>query len=336
MPDKFKILIVDDNTETIEFLDTTLTALGYLTKTSSSGTDALVEAVEYKPDLILMDYDMPGMNGIEVCKELKKKDQFKFVPVIMMTGQTDSGMLVRSLEGGASEFVAKPFDVIELSARIKAMLRTKALEDKLENINRELEAKVKLKTEKIQTLYMETVKSLAKALDAKDKYTHSHSNNVAKYSKAIADELGMDTEDVQKVESAAQLHDIGKIGIKDSILNKTERLSDSEWKEIQTHSKRSADILEPLEQLNGVVEMVRQHHERMDGTGYPLGKKAEGIKLGARILAVADAYDAMVSERPYRKAFPKEKAIEELRKCSGTQFDAKVVDAFLKVLSRID
>jgi putative two-component system response regulator len=327
-----KILVVDDNIETVEFLEATLSSFGYEIVTADNGVEALKKIENNNPDLILLDFEMPKMDGAEVCRNLRAKDPFSFIPIIMMTGNTDPGILVKSLDSGADEFVTKPFDIVELTARIKAMLRIKSLEEKLGNMNKNLEQMVKDKTRKIQGLYMETVKSLARALDAKDHYTQSHSENVTKYSVAIAKEIGLAQEEVKNIEMAAQLHDLGKIGTSDYILHKKEKLSDEDWKEIKLHSRRSAEILEPLESLDGLVEMVKQHHEKIDGSGYPDGISGKDIPIGAKILAVADAYDAMTSERPYRKAFPKEKAINELKKCTGTQFDNDIVDTFIRIL----
>lgn len=336
MQRKIRILIVDDNIEINDFLEVTLSAFGYEIILACDGIEGLEKAESDSPDLILTDLDMPRMNGIELCKAVKLKYPGKFIPIIVMTANTDPSVLVKSIESGADEFVSKPFDIIELRARIKAMVRIKILEDELTALNRNLEQKVREKTKKIQEMYMETVKSLAKALDVKDHYTKSHSENVTKYSIEIARSLCLPQEEIKSIEIAAQLHDLGKIGISDYILNKKEKLTDTEWQEIKQHSLRSAQILEPLESLNGLVEIVKQHHEKLDGSGYPDGKAGSDIKLGAKILAVADAYDAMTSDRSYRNAFPKEKAIAELKKCSGTQFDPAVVNAFLKVLQQSD
>jgi putative two-component system response regulator len=331
---KPRILVVDDSVETVEFLESSLKVFEYTVVKAFDGAEALDKAETHNPDLILLDYEMPKMKGMEVCKILKSKNHSRFLPIIMMTASKEANIIIKSLNCGADEFISKPFDIIELSARIKAMLRTKTLEDEIVQINKDLEEKVKDKTRKIESLYMETVKALAKALDAKDSYTRSHSDNVTKYSKAIAEEIGLSDEEIKDIQMAAQLHDLGKIGISDSILNKQEKLTEEEWEVIKHHSIRSAQILEPLESLDGVVDMVKEHHEKINGSGYPDGKKGIQIRLGARILAVADAYDAMTSERPYRKAFPKEKAVSELKKCKGTHFDPDIVEAFLRVLDR--
>ncbi|NIM03591.1 HD domain-containing protein [bacterium] len=187
----------------------------------------------------------------------------------------------------------------------------------------------------LSNLYMRTITTLAATIDARDHYTRRHSEMVAKYAVAIAEAMKLPPERVELIRQASHLHDIGKIGVHDFILLKPDKLTDEEWEEVKLHSVKGAEILAPLVVfLNGVIDMVKQHHERYDGRGYPGYYRDEKIDIGARIMAVADAFDAMLSERPYRKAYSKKKAIEELRENSGTQFDPKVVETFLKVLNK--
>ena len=186
----------------------------------------------------------------------------------------------------------------------------------------------------ISSLYLSTIRSLANAVDAKDHYTHSHSENVTRISVAIAEEMGLPARQVQRLQLAAQIHDLGKIGVHDYVLNKTEKLTADEWEEIKSHPLKGAQILEPLNFLNDIVEAIKQHHEKFNGTGYPAGLKGDAICLEARIIAVADTYDAMTSDRSYRKALTKEVAVAEIRKCSSTQFDPDVAGAFLRVVEK--
>ena len=187
----------------------------------------------------------------------------------------------------------------------------------------------------LQRLYMNTVEALAEAIDARDHYTKSHSEHVTEYAVAIAREMGLPQKKIEIVERASKLHDIGKIGIHDYILTKPGKLTREEWEEVKTHSLKGARILEPLAFLDGVIGTVKQHHERYDGTGYPDKIKGDKIRLEARIMAVADSFDAMTTKRPYAVARTKKEAIEELKKESGKQFDPKVVEAFLKVLEKL-
>ena len=184
---------------------------------------------------------------------------------------------------------------------------------------------------KVNEAYMNSIKALAAAIEEKDNYTRSHSENVTRYAVAIAEEMGLSIKQIEKVREAAQLHDLGKIGIHDYILNKPGKLTEEEWVEVKMHSLKGARILEPLSFLNGVIEIIKQHHERYDGKGYPNGQMGNEIHLGARIMAVADAYDAMTSERPYRKAMSREEAVEELKRENGKQFAPNVVEAFLRL-----
>jgi len=206
--------------------------------------------------------------------------------------------------------------------------------DELTDLNLNLENKVKEKTAKLKKTYLDVIHALAFAIDEKDPYTHDHSKNVARYAIAIGKEMGLSEGEIDIIERASLLHDLGKIGIPDYILTKPGRLSPQEWEEIKQHPLKGAKIIEPLEFLNGDVKLILQHHEKFDGKGYPNGIKGKSISLGARIMAVADSLDAMSRNRPYRKALTKQKIIIELKKGAGTQFDPKVVDALLKLLQK--
>ena len=186
----------------------------------------------------------------------------------------------------------------------------------------------------VKNVYMSAISSLVSAIDAKDSYTGRHSENVTRYAVAIAEQLAVSNDELENISIAAKLHDLGKIGIHDYVLTKPGKLTEDEWKEIKQHTVKGVAILEPLNFLNGILEIVKQHHERFNGKGYPDGIKADGIRLGARIIAVADAFDAMLSDRPYRGAYSLEGAIGELKKNSGFQFDPEVVKAFLEVLKK--
>ncbi len=186
----------------------------------------------------------------------------------------------------------------------------------------------------LKDIYLNTISALARALEAKDRYTRSHSENVIRYTVAIAEEINLSVPQIEIIRQACQLHDLGKIGIHDYILSKSGRLSPDEWDEIKLHSLRGAQILQPIGFLTEVADLVKQHHERYDGKGYPSKLRGEDIQLGARIMAVADAFDAMISERPYRKALTLSQAISELKANSGTQFDPVIIKAFLRVLER--
>ncbi len=221
-----------------------------------------------------------------------------------------------------------------LQERIGALERqntlfTQRIEDSARNLTRLYE--------NLRVTYLHTIKVLAQAIDARDHYTHSHSENVLKYATAIAREMGLSAKDVETIGDACQLHDLGKIGVEDNILGKVTALTETEWTQIRRHPVTGAQILKPLTFLNDVIELVRQHHEHYDGSGYPDGRRGEDIPQGARIIHLADAYEAMRSARSYRKIpLTKEAAIQEIKRNSGTQFDPGVVEAFLQVLDKID
>jgi len=206
--------------------------------------------------------------------------------------------------------------------------------DELADLNLNLENKIKERTAQLKKTYLDVIQSLAFAVDEKDPYTHNHSKNVTRYAVAIGKEMGLSEEEINIIEQASLLHDLGKIGIADYILTKNEKLSPREWEDIKLHPLKTAKILEPLEFLNVESKIVLQHHERFDGKGYPNGIKGKSISLEARIIAVADSLDAMSSDRSYRKALPKDEIIAEFKKCSGTQFDPEVVAAILSVLRK--
>jgi len=188
----------------------------------------------------------------------------------------------------------------------------------------------------LRSTYMRTIKALAQAIDARDHYTHSHSENVAKFAVAIAQEMGLSAREIETIGEACELHDLGKIGIEDNILGKDAALSEEEWEQIKRHPVIGAKILEPLTFLNDVTELIRQHHEHYDGSGYPEGRRQEDILLGARIIQLADAYESMCSARSYRKVpLSKEEAIQEVKKNSGKQFDPKVVEVFLRIEDKL-
>ena len=200
-----------------------------------------------------------------------------------------------------------------------------------------LEKKIKQVTElyeRVNDTYMGVVKALAEAVDERDHYTKTHSKNVTEYAVSIAKELKLSKKEMEDIQRASQLHDIGKIGVHDYVLNKEGKLTDEEWKEIRLHPSKAAKILEPLRFLSEIIGIIRHHHERYDGRGYPDNRKEGDIPYGARIIAVADSYDAMTTDRPYRKAMGKDKAINELKEGSGSQFDPHIVETFLRVLEK--
>lgn len=320
MEGKKQILVTDDESGVREsfrmvFKDS------YEVLTADCGRECLRMAEQSRPELVILDVRLPDMNGLDVFKELRKIDAA--LPVIVITGIGTHQTAIDALKLGALDFLAKPIDFHNLRTAVDNVL---SAQDKgvkglpsIEDI--------------ITKNYLSTLKVLNKILEARDPYTREHSRRVSEYSVIIAKNLALSEDEQEVMRQTALLHDIGKIGIAEAILNKQDKLTPEEWIEIQKHTLIGAAILEPLKVLHIEQSMIRHHHERYDGKGYPDHLKGEEIPLYARILAVADAYDSMVNGRTYRCAFSPIESIAELERCNGTQFDPEIVKVFVKALS---
>jgi len=277
---------------------------------------------------------MPGKSGIEVLQEITAR--YTDTGVIMITATADAETVIELMRMGAYDYMIKPVDINELSLRVRRALERRSLVIENEEYRLKLEEKVREQARKIHDSFVKSITSLAFALEARDSYTSGHSQRVSRLSRQIALKLGIDEVSAEKIEMAGLVHDIGKIGIKESILKKQEELTDEEYEHISTHSIIGERILRPAIDDKEILGIVRHHHEWYDGQGYPDGLSGEQIPLGARVLAVADMYDAMTSDRPYRKAVSNDIAISELRLKAEHQFDPVVVDAFADVMSEVD
>ncbi len=340
------ILCIDDDHTILELLCDYLEALGYQTLKASDGETGLKLARKYLPDLILLDVMMPGLSGFEVCRELKKDPTTRDIPVVMVTALGEIEDRVRALEVGADDFLTKPVALPELKARVKSLLEVKAYRDHLKRHKEALEREVALKTQelqrafealrkahqKIKDLSLEVILRLSRAAEYRDEHTGEHIRRMAHYSALIARKLGLNEEAVESILYAAPLHDIGKIGIPDQILLKPGPLDEREWEIMKKHTEIGAEILRGTQ--SGFVKVgeivALYHHERWDGRGYPRGLKGPEIPLAARIVAVADVFDALTSDRPYRKAFSVEEAFQIIEEELGSHFDPKVGRAFLE------
>ena len=350
-----KILLICDDDSYVVYIKEQIFNLGaYTIVTESSFSSGIQTLRENNFDLIFLRYapdtDIPSM-----IAELKKND-LDCVIVILCESE-DERQAHTLMDLGLYDCISRPVSMERLQSTIEKgiKLRTILIANRkfaqgLKESNQSLEKQNMLLARRIEdattnlsrlyedlrTTYMRTIKVLAQAIDARDHYTHSHSENVARIAITIASFMKLPAKDIETLRQACELHDLGKIGIEDSILLKTTALTALEWEQIRKHPTIGAQILEPLIFLNGVVDLVRQHHEHYDGTGYPEGRKGNDILLGARIIHVADAYEAMRSARSYRKIpLIKEEAVLEIKRNSGTQFDPKIVDAFLQIVDSL-
>ena len=330
MTDRAKILIVDDDPLNIRNAVRILKE-NYDVTYATSGEKALELLEKDIPHLILLDLHMPGMNGFEVLENMKNQEKLQDIPVIFLTADSNQSTEVQGLLAGARDFIAKPFMDEIVKQRVKNILELDLLQKQLkEEVARQTQ-KAEERRKQVEEMSFQTVQALAGAIDAKDRYTKGHSARVAEYSVLIARELGWDKERIDKLRYAALLHDVGKIGIPDAVLNKPGRLSDIEFGIIKSHTTTGCEILSNISTVEDAVDVARHHHERFDGTGYPDRLSEHSISEMARIVCIADAYDAMNSKRIYRNSLPEEVIRAELVRGRKTQFDPEVLDVFLRL-----
>jgi len=321
MKETANILIVDDNANNRDTLEAMLTGLGHDLRFAQSGEEALKKAIERPPDLILLDINMPGMDGFEVCEKLRVDSKLSSVPIVITTSLDDKDSKLKGINAGADDFITKPIDGMEIRARVKMILRLNRYRKSLQQ-----QDEIKRAHKELQEAYEETLKGWVRALDARDRETELHSRRVTLLTRSVARQAGIADQDLEDIRRGALLHDIGKIAVPDHILRKPGPLTDAEWVIMRTHPKAAYDILKPIKYLANSLDIPYCHHERWDGAGY-------AIPLSARIFAVIDAWDALLSNRPYRKAWERERVIEHIRENSMTHFDPDVVNLFLKMMS---
>lgn len=312
---KANILIVDDEPRNLKLLEAMLIPLNYKVIKVSNGNDAISIANKFDVDLILLDIMMPDMDGYEVCCLLKNSEKTRMIPIVMVTALNDTGAKIKGIEAGADDFLTKPPDKMELKARVKSLIKVKTLNNNLTNL------------ESILT-------SLANAVEAKDEYTKGHIWRVSRLAVAVAKKVGLSEKGIDEVKFGGIIHDIGKIGIPKDILNKPGALDDKEFDIMKKHSNIGYKICEPLKDTLGLsLDIIRFHHEKLDGSGYPNGLKGDDIPIGARIMTVVDIYDALTTDRPYRKAMSEQKAFEILnRESEQGKLDKQIIENLIEVL----
>jgi len=332
-----RILIVDDQPSNVMLLEGILQEEDFTSYRSiTDSREVLPTFIDYLPDLILLDLQMPYLDGFAVMKQLQACiTPGDFLPILVLTADITPEAKRRALTEGALDFLTKPFDATEVLLRIKNLLQTRLLHLQLQEQNEVLDGKVRERTADLEATQVEILERLALAAEYRDDDTGEHTKRVGEITARIAEALGWSQAKVELIRRAAPLHDVGKIAIPDSILLKPGKLTPDEFERMKTHTSLGAQMLSggefPLLQLAEQIALT--HHERWDGTGY-IGLREESIPMAGRIVTVADVFDALTSERPYKKAWPLSEAIEEIQRQSGHQFDPRIVEVFLKIVGK--
>ena len=290
-----RVLVVDDVPQNRTLLERMLTAEGYRVTSAADGAMALRMVEAESPDLIVSDIDMPNLNGIEFCRRVKENPATRLVPFILITGLADRANRIAGIEAGADDFLGKPFDSQELKARVRSLLRLKRYTDELDSAE-------------------SVILSLALTVEARDPYTRGHCQRLAAYSLLIGERIGASDEQLSALHRGGYLHDVGKIGVPDAVLFKPSGLTPDEYEVLKRHTVIGDRLCGDLRALSLVRPIVRHHHERLDGSGYPDGLKGDAVPLLAQIISIVDEYDAITTSRPYRQALPPERAFDELSK----------------------
>jgi putative two-component system response regulator len=348
---KKKLLIVDDEEANTSLLARIVRSAGYDSETASNGDEALSKIGD-DIDLVMLDVTMPGKDGFEVCRLIRQIDRCRDLPIIMVTGLTGKAERLRAVECGANDFIGKPFERTEVEVRVRALLTFKEMQDALKRQKDHLEIAVAARTHELRDAlkratmaeqetyeaHLGTLKRLAMAAEYKDEQTGGHILRIGEYCAVLAKCLGLPASEVELMQRAGVLHDVGKMGISDSILLKPGKLTEEEFDVMRTHTIIGAKLLDgSMSELIDAGRVVAlTHHEKWDGSGYPNGLSGERIPLWGRICAVADVFDALTSERPYKRAFTNEEAYAILERDAGKHFDPLVVDVFLKNTAAIE
>ena len=328
MANKTKILIVDDEVTIRRLIHQRLSKEGYHCSEAGSAEQALEKLANNLTELVILDIRMPGKSGIELLPEIKA--DYPDTAVIMATAVGEIDIVTQCMKQGAYDYISKPFNLDEMALNVDRALEKRKLELEIREYQQHLEQKVEEQTREIRRVFLGAIEALVFALEAKDKYTAGHSRRVTEIAVATGRELGLPPDKIEDLRWGGLLHDVGKIAVDQLIQNKPGRLTPEEYEHIMIHAHVGAGIVKPVVNEK-VVAMIEHHHDHYDGSGLHQVVAGKDIPLGARVLAVADAFDAMTSDRPYRSAMSVEKALNEIRRCAGTQFAPVVATAFLKI-----
>jgi len=332
-PRSARILVVDDDQANLALIERVLRQAGYAQMTlHQDPADLLADAAALEPDLIMLDLHMPGLDGLDLLRALRLLlPPSSYVPTLMLTADATVRTREKALAAGANDFLTKPFNLVEVSLRVGNLLQTRGLHRKLAVQNDMLAEQVRDRTADLRSSRLELLHRLALAAELRDDDTYQHTVRVGCNAESLAEVLGLPPELSALLRHAAPLHDIGKIGISDTILLKPGRLTEDEFEQIKTHAEVGARILggSATDVLRLAERIALQHHERWDGTGYPSGLRTEEIEVPARIVAIVDVFDALTHARPYKEAWPVARAVEEMWRLSGRHFDPDMLEAFL-------
>ncbi len=325
------VLVVDDDKLIRAIIVDVLRSTGCRIQEAENGNDALEMALENSFDLILCDVIMPGMDGLEFLERFRNKG--KEAEILMITSSPNLEIAIETMRLGASDFIRKPFTQEDLHAGIQKAMERVRLKALTRDYHTTLEEKVFQQEDRIRFLFYETIQSLIYAIEAKDPYTKGHSQRVTTYAMWLVKELDLPFETATEIHIAAQLHDIGKLGVPDNILNKPAKLTGEEFTIIKEHPEEGCKILAPIFPKEH-LDIILHHHEKWEGGGYPQGFSRGDIPLGSRIMALADSFDAMTSRRAYRRSWNIKETFAEIHQCTGSQFDPELVDPFIKATEK--
>ncbi|MBO9318116.1 MAG: response regulator [Chloroflexus sp.] len=333
----YHVLVIDDDPNVRDILSNLLKRERCVVRTAESGLSGIAAARAELPDLILLDVMMPDLDGFSVCRMLRDDPLTAEVPIIMITALDDRLSRLEGVKAGADEFLSKPVELSELRLRVRTMQRINRYRRLIEERERAA-AQERLLTEQarqaaqaVAEAYDQTLIGWSRALDLRDKETEGHSQRVAQLTLAVAQALNIPPEEQINMWRGAMLHDIGKIGVPDSILHKPGPLTEEEWEIMRCHTTYAYELLSPIAYLRSAIDIPYCHHEKWDGTGYPRGLRGEQIPLAARIFALVDVWDALTNDRPYRKAWSREQAYQYICEQKGKHFDPNLVDLFLSI-----